>query len=208
MERIQQKIYLSRKGLNSLEFEHDVLRIPLKAGEETSFELLVINHGEPTHVHFSLSKGIREKLMLMQDKAYIIDEERIAAIVRLPKSYAGAEENFGIGEIFVSTGYGATKRSFSVEIMEPQEPETTGEEAGTGQEMVDTDTMTKEKKALSRDERELLSHLAVSACAAVIFFILVVLIVHLRVFDNSPGYLFVSALITAIIFIFIVIYNS
>jgi hypothetical protein len=67
MERIQQKIYLSRKSLNSIEFDHEVLRIPLKAGEETSFELLVSNRGEPTHVHLSLSKEIRDKLMLMQD---------------------------------------------------------------------------------------------------------------------------------------------
>ena len=108
----------------------------------------------------------------------------------------------------MSTGYGATKRSFSVEIVESREPETTGEEAGKGQEVVDTDR-TKEKKelALSTDERELLSRLAISTCAAVIFSILVVLIVHLGVFDNSPGYLFVSALIAAIVFIFIVIYN-
>ena len=41
MERIQQRIYLSRKGLHSIEFEHEVLRIPLKAGEEMSFEILI-----------------------------------------------------------------------------------------------------------------------------------------------------------------------
>ena len=73
MERIQQKIYLSRRSLNSIEFGHEVLRIPLRAGEETSFELLVINRGEPTHVHFSLSTEIKDKLMIMQDKVYVID---------------------------------------------------------------------------------------------------------------------------------------
>ena len=206
MERIQQKIYLSRKSLNSIEFEHEVLRIPLKAGEETSFELRVINHGEPTHVHFSLSKGIRDKLMLMQDKAYIIDDEKVAAIVRLPKSYAGAVDKFGIGDIFVSTGYGATKRSFSVEIVEAREPETRDEEAGTGKDREVIDSAVKEKKelALSADERELLSRLAVSAFAAILFSVLLVI---MRIFSNSPGYLFVNALIAAIVFIFIVVYN-
>ncbi|MBN1762882.1 MAG: hypothetical protein JW878_07410 [Methanomicrobia archaeon] len=207
MERIQQKIYLSRKSLNSLEFEHEVLRIPLKAGEETSFELLVINRGEPTHVHFSLSKGIRDKLMLMQDKAYIIDEEKVAAIVRLPKSYAGAVDKFGIGEISVSTGYGATKRSFSVEIVESRESETIGEEAGTEREVV-VDTAVKEKKerALSTDERELLSRLAVSACAAILFFVSLEI---MHIFSESHAYMsmFVSAVIASLIFIFVVIYN-
>ncbi len=202
MERLQQRIHLSRTGLNSIEFGHEVLKIPLRAGEETSFELLVINHGEPTHVHFSLSKEIRDKLMLMQDKVYVIDEEKIAAIVRLPKSYAGAVNESGRGEIFVSTGYGATKRGFAVEIVEVKErlEKEKGEERELG------DVTRKEKKGLeiSAEERALLSRLAVSACAAVLF---AVFILIMGIFSESPGYLFVSALIAALLFIFIVIYN-
>ena len=202
MERLQQRIHLSRTGLNSIEFGHEVLKIPLRAGEETSFELLVINHGEPTHVHFSLSKEIRDKLMLMQDKGYVIDEEKIAAIVRLPKSYAGAVNESGRGEIFVSTGYGATKRGFAVEIVEVKErlEKEKGEERELG------DVTRKEKKGLeiSAEERALLSRLAVSACAAVLF---AVFILIMGIFSESPGYLFVSALIAALLFIFIVIYN-
>jgi len=204
MERIQQKIYLSRRSLNSIEFGHEVLRIPLRAGEETSFELLVINRGEPTHVHFSLSTEIKDKLMIMQDKVYVIDEEKIAAIVRLPKSYAGALNESGTGEIFVSTGYGATKRSFAVEIVEVKEKETREE-----WELEDVTSKEKEKKefTISTEERVLLSRLAVSACAAIIFFVLVVLILHIGIFSDSPVYLFVSALISALLFLFIVIYN-
>ena len=204
MERIQQKIYLSRRSLNSIEFGHEVLRIPLRAGEETSFELLVINRGEPTHVHFSLSTEIKDKLMIMQDKVYVIDEEKIAAIVRLPKSYAGALNESGTGEIFVSTGYGATKRSFAVEIVEVKEKETREE-----WELEDVTSKEKEKKefTISTEERVLLSRLAVSACAAIIFFVLVVLILHIGIVSDSPVYLFVSALISALLFLFIVIYN-
>lgn len=213
MERIQQKIYLSRTSLNSIEFGHEVLRIPLKAGEETSFELLVINRGEPTHVHFSLSTGIKDKLMIMQDKVYVIDEEKIAAIVRLPKSYAGALNESGTGAIFVSTGYGATKRSFGVEIVESKEKEKGEEREREEWELGDVTSKEKEKRkekkefAISAEERVLLSRLAVSACAAVIFFVLVVLILHIGIFSDAPSYLFVSALIAALLFLFIVIYN-
>ncbi|MHC1623827.1 MAG: DUF7524 family protein [Candidatus Methanospirareceae archaeon] len=201
MERIQQRIHLSRKNLNSIEFGHEVLRIPLRAGEETSFELLVINHGEPTHVHFSLSKAIRDKLMLMQDKVYVIDEEKIAAIVRLPKSYAGAVDESGRGEIFVSTGYGATKRSFAVEIVEVKEKE---KEKGEEWEMEAVTRKEKKGLEISVEERVLLSRLAVSACAAILF---AVFILIMRIFSESPGYLFVSALIAGLLFIFLVIYN-
>ena len=201
---MQQKIYLSRKNLNSIEFEHEILRIPLKAGEETSFELLVRNHGEPTHVHLSLSKEIRDKLMLMQDKVYVIDYEKIAAIVRLPKSYAGVTDKFGIGEIFVSAGYGATKRSFSVEIVESKDMGTQKAEEDTERELGETPRTEKKELTLSADERELLSHLAVSACAAILFSIFLVMT---HIFRESPMYLFVSALVASIIFIFIVIYN-
>ncbi len=209
MERIQQKIYLSRKSLNSIEFGHEVLRIPLKAGEETSFELRVINRGEPTHVHFSLSTGIKDKLMIMQDKVYVIDEEKIAAIVRLPKSYAGALNESGTGEIFVSTGYGATKRSFAVEIVEVKKKEKGEEREREEWELEDVTSKETEKKefTISTEERVLLSRLAVSACAAIVFFVLVVLILHIGIFSDSPVYLFVSALISALLFLFIVIYN-
>lgn len=207
MERIQQKIYLSRTSLNSIEFGHEVLRIPLRAGEETSFELLVINHGEPTHVHFSLSKELRDKLMIMQDKVYVIDEEKIAAIVRLPKSYAGALNESGTGAIFVSTGYGATKRSFAVEIVEVKEKEREEEQEREEWELEDVKRKGKKEFAISAEERVLLSRLAVSACATVIFFVLLVLILHIGIFSDSPGYLFVSALISALLFLFIVIYN-
>lgn len=209
MEQIQQKVYLSRKSLNSIEFEHEILRIPLKPGEETSFEILVVNHGDPTHVHFSLSREMRDKLMIMQDKVYVIDDEKIASIVRLPKSYAGATDKFSIGEISVSTGYGATKRGFSVEIVESKERGAEAERYRDELESRAEPAPSREKKEvkLSADERVFLSRLSVSAFAAISSFILVVLIVHIGIFGDSPGYLFVSALIASLLFIFVVIYN-
>ena len=206
MERIQQRIYLSKESLNSIEFGHAVLRIPLKAGEETSFEMLISNYGDPTHVHFSLSEQIKDRVMILQDKVYVIDEEKIAAIVRLPKSYTRAGAELEAGEIFVSAGYGAAKRGFSVEIVEAEEKEMrreSGEERDSGELGV---AKRKEKSGLriSAKEKVFLSRLTVSGCAAILLFVVLFLI--FRVF-HSPDQLFVSALIASLIFMFIVIYN-
>ena len=209
MERIQQRIYLSRKGLHSIEFEHEVLRIPLRAGEEMSFEMLITNHGEPTHVHLSLGEEIRDKVMILQDKVYVIDEEKIAAIVRLPKSYTGAAAELGTGEIFVSAGYGATKKSFSVEIVEIEEikkrKEARGKERGKELELEGAKRKERREFTLSPEERVILSRLTVSASAAILFFVFLFFIIPL--FSNSPGYLFISALTASLLFFFIVIYN-
>lgn len=215
MERIQQGIYLGRKGLNSIEFEHEVLRIPLRAGEETSFEMHIINHGEPMHVHFSLGEEIKDKVMVLQDKVYVIDEEKIAAIVKLPKSYAGAVDELGTGEIFVSAGYGATKKSFFVEIVEAKVKEKEKEKEKRKEEEVKEregareleDARRKEKREfkVSPEERVFLMQLAVSAVAAILFFALFFFIIYFP--PSSPFHLFISALIASLIFIFIVIYN-
>lgn len=212
MERIRQSIYLGRTGLNSIEFEHEVLKVPLRVGEETSFEMFIINHGEPTHVHFSLGEEIKDKVMILQDKVYVIDEEKIAAIVKLPKSYAGAVAELGTGEISVSAGYGATKDSFSVEIVEAKEKEK-GKEKRKEKERKESEgereleeVVRKEKKEfkVSPGERVFLTRLAVSAVAAIFFFVLLFFIIPFL--SNSPFY-FASALIAAFLFIFIVIYN-
>ncbi|MGB2842248.1 MAG: hypothetical protein WBC40_07215 [Halobacteriota archaeon] len=212
MERIRQSIYLGRTGLNSIEFEHEVLKVPLRVGEETSFEMFIINQGEPTHVHFSLGEEIKDKVMILQDKVYVIDEEKIAAIVKLPKSYAGAVAELGTGEISVSAGYGATKDSFSVEIVEAKEKEK-GKEKRKEKERKESEgereleeVVRKEKKEfkVSPGERVFLTRLAVSAVAAIFFFVLLFFIIPFL--SNSPFY-FASALIAAFLFIFIVIYN-
>ena len=204
MERIQQRIYLSRKGLNSIEFEHEVLRIPLKAGDETSFEMFIINHGEPTHVHFSLAEEVKDKVMILQDKVYVIDEEKVAAIVKLPKSYAGTLAAFGTGKIFISTGYGATKKSFSVEIVEIEEEERRGrvrdkiEERGEKREIVEGRVAI----AVSPEKMALLKRLTVSTLLLALFLIFVFIVS----FSFYP-FNFVFALVASMIFIFIVVYN-
>lgn len=211
MERIQQRIYLSRKSRNSIEFEHEVLRIPLKLGGETSFEILIINHGEPTHVHFSLGEDMADKVMILQDKVYVIEKEKIAAIVRLPKSYADAleEEEMGAGDIFVSSGYGATKRSFSVEIVEQETEERTVpieeriDEVEAKREIEEKKEEVVREIAISLERLAFLRRLAVSAAAIALFLIAFAL----SSYTNQPIN-FTFALIAAAIFLFIVIYNQ
>jgi len=211
MRKIQQRIYLSRKRVNSIEFEHEILSIPLKAGDEMSFEIRIINHGEPTHVHFSLSEEVKDKVMLLQDKVYVIDEEKIAAIVKLPKSYAGAV-NGGLdaGNIFASTGYGAAKKGFSVEIVEEdvegegygKEPEEIAEgwigESEVKKETVETEVV------ISPEKKALLRRLTISTLLMALFLVFVFAVYKFS-FSSYPNFVF--ALLASMIFIFIVIYN-
>jgi len=201
MRKIQQKIYLSRKRVNSIEFEHEILSIPLKAGDEMSFEILIINHGEPTHVHFSLSEEVKDKVMILQDKVYVIDEEKIAAIVKLPKSYAGAVDGgLDAGNIFVSTGYGAAKKGFSVEIVEEDaEGEIVGGWIGESvgkKETVETEVV------ISPEKKALLRRLTISTLLMALFLVFVFAVFS---FSGYPNFVF--ALLASMIFIFIVIYN-
>ncbi|MEA2032992.1 MAG: hypothetical protein U9N41_05355 [Euryarchaeota archaeon] len=201
MRKIQQRIYLSRKRVNSIEFEHEILSIPLKAGDEMSFEILIINHGEPTHVHFSLSEEVKDKVMILQDKVYVIDEEKIAAIVKLPKSYAGAVDGgLDAGNIFVSTGYGAAKKGFSVEIVEE---DAEGEIVGglVGESMGKKETVETEV-VISPEKKALLRRLTISTLLVALFLVFVFAVFS---FSGYPNFVF--ALLASMIFIFIVIYN-
>ena len=206
MERIQQRIYLSRRSRNSVEFEHNILRIPLRLGDETSFEMRIINSGEPTHVHFSLSTDMADKVMILQDKVYVIDEEKIAAIVRLPKSYAGAIEDMEAGEISVSTGYGATKKSFSVSIVEREQEKKLQIEdrADEGAEIEETaekkEKVVVRELAVSPERMALLRRLTVSTVAIALFLISFCIV-------STSFHPFVFALIASALFIFIVVYN-
>ncbi len=221
--RIQQRIYLSRRAENSIEFEHEVLQIPLSVGEETSFELLIFNYGRPSHIHLSLSDEIKDRVMLLQEKTYVIDEEKIAAIARLPKSYAAAgagagelDEDSGIGEISVSTGYGAVKESFMVEIVPVHEEvqrqssmkRRVGErerEREREQEQGDEQEGVRELKREHEEKKhhlnqELVRYLSVNAVSTALFLLSLFII-------SISAHPFPFAIIASALFLFIVIYN-
>ena len=203
---IQQRIYLSRRAENSIEFEHEVLRIPLNVGEETSFEIRIINYGEPSHLHFSLGEEIADRVMLLQDKVYVIDEEKIAAIVRLPKSYAGTDVESGLGEISVSTGYGAVRESFMIEIVPEQDNKKKKErvEKHVVNQEVEAKVKVKEPKrelkVVTPQKEKLIHHLLVTLVSTALFLFSFFIV-------NLSFHPFIFAIIASALFLLIVVYN-
>jgi len=203
---IQQRIYLSRRAENSIEFEHEVLQIPLNVGEETSFEIRIINYGEPSHLHFSLGEEIADRVMLLQDKVYVIDEEKIAAIVRLPKSYAGTAVESGLGEISVSTGYGAVRESFMIEIVPEQDNKKKKErvEKHVVNQEVEAKVKVKEPKrelkVVTPQKEKLIHHLLVTLVSTALFLFSFFIV-------NLSFHPFIFAIIASALFLLIVVYN-
>ncbi len=203
---IQQRIYLSRRAENSIEFEHEVLQIPLNVGEETSFEIRIINYGEPSHLHFSLGEEIADRVMLLQDKVYVIDEEKIAAIVRLPKSYAGTDVESGLGEISVSTGYGAVRESFMIEIVPEQDNKKKKErvEKHVVNQEVEAKVKVKEPKrelkVVTPQKEKLIHHLLVTLVSTALFLFSFFIV-------NLSFHPFIFAIIASALFLLIVVYN-
>lgn len=194
MKGIQQRIYLSRRNLNSIEFEHEVLRIPLRVGEETSFEVFVINYGEPTHVHFSVGGEIKDKVMILRDKVYVVEKEKMAVVVKLPKSNSGI--GLVSGKIFIATGYGATKEGFLVEIVE-EKMKMMKEKRG--------EKKRREKEVeVSPEERRFLLRLTVSTVTAALLLVFVFIVIT---FPLSLPYSFACSLVSSLLLIFLVIYN-
>jgi hypothetical protein len=107
-----QQVHINRLGVNSIEFESDVVEIPLSPGGEHSFEIVIINYGSPTHVHLSASDGLQDNLTFLEDNPYVSHEEYIPVIARIP--FDGRLLNKG--KIFVTVGYGSKTESFTVNI--------------------------------------------------------------------------------------------
>jgi len=109
---MEQRVHINRNGPNSIEFDAKEMLVPLQVGGETSFEIVIKNHGMPVHIHLSASENLRKNVIFTRESQYVKGEERIPVLVRLPKDSQSQIK----GEISVTTGYGAKKGSFSVSI--------------------------------------------------------------------------------------------
>lgn len=118
---VYQEVHINRKEVNSIEFANNEIFIPLKPGEEHTFEISIINHGTPTHVHLSTSTNLRDKIVFLRDNPYVQREVKIPAVVHLPAN----SEKLYQGEIYVSTGYGSKKKSFIAKLGVEMEEEKT-----------------------------------------------------------------------------------
>lgn len=119
-EQLYQRIHINRREVNSIEFDVPELIIPLGPGEETSFNINVINYGTPTHVHLSATEEIRDKITFLSHNPYVRYEEDVPVIARIPRG----DKEFYTGEIVVTTGYGSKKNGFITKLgKEPKEEE-------------------------------------------------------------------------------------
>lgn len=106
-----QQIHINRNKTNSIEFDSPEITVPMKEGEESSFELAIINYGHPTHVHLSTSDELRHNVKFVHDNPYVANQEVIPVVVKLPVGTKGAR-----GEVKVTTGYGMHTESFIISI--------------------------------------------------------------------------------------------
>jgi hypothetical protein len=115
-----QSVYISRKGLQSIEIEEPQLRLPLKPGGRATFDIDVINCEAPTHIYLSSRGAVKDKVTFNRNNPYVNGEELVTATVSNP---LGDPELFE-GEISISTGYGSREESFILQIgqLEDEQP--------------------------------------------------------------------------------------
>jgi len=195
MAKIQQRIHVSRVKANSIEFDLDEMAVPINIGDEVSIELIIINYGNPGHVHFSVSDDVRNQVSFFKDNPYVKYEERIPMILRLPKE-GGAQE----GEIFITTGYGSKKKGFKFRIPMKE----------TKHEVVVGDKLTKEvAKKAKRGPRKIdlsafLGPTQLMIPIVTIVFIIFLLFLTFGVSDRDP---FLGSLSASILIVFLILYG-
>ena len=107
-----QQVHINRLGVNSIEFDNDTVEIPLSPGGENSAEIVIINYGSPTHVHFSMSESLTDNITFLDDNPYVRHEEYVPVIIRIPPG----GRLFNSGQVHVAVGYGSKKESFDLKI--------------------------------------------------------------------------------------------
>jgi hypothetical protein len=106
-----QQIHINRNRVNSIEFDNPEITVPLKPGDECSFEISIINYGYPTHVYLSVSESLKDNVTFLHDNPYIANQEWIPIVVTLPANTKQAR-----GKIKVTTGYGSHSETFNMFI--------------------------------------------------------------------------------------------
>lgn len=112
MEQIFQNVVINRQEINSIEFEKESIEIPLYPGEEKTFEILITNHGSPTHIHLSVSEELKGQITFLRDNPYVLQKEYVSAVARIPQEGRILTN----GQIFITAGYGSKKKGFPVQL--------------------------------------------------------------------------------------------
>jgi hypothetical protein len=112
LQQILQNVIINRQEINSIEFESESVEIPLYPGGELTFEILITNHGSPTHIHLSVSEDLKGQITFLRDNPYVLEKEYVSAVARIPQEGRMLTK----GQIFITAGYGSRKRGFPVQL--------------------------------------------------------------------------------------------
>ncbi|MGZ4862813.1 MAG: DUF7524 family protein [Halobacteriota archaeon] len=107
-----QSVYINRKGLQSIEIEEPLIRLPLKPGGKATLDIDVINYEAPTHIYLSSRGAVKDKVTFNRNNPYVDGEELLTATISNP---LGQQELYE-GEISISTAYGSREESFILQI--------------------------------------------------------------------------------------------
>jgi len=107
-----QSVYINRKGLQSIEIEQPLIRLPLRPGGKTTLDIDVVNYEAPTHIYLSSRGEIKDKVTFNRNNPYVDGEEILTITVAAPPG----QQEFYEGEVSISTGYGSREESFILQI--------------------------------------------------------------------------------------------
>jgi hypothetical protein len=107
-----QSVYINRKGLQSIEIEQPLIRLPLRPGGKATLDIDVVNYEAPTHIYLSSHGAIKDKVTFNRNNPYVDGEELLTITVANPLG----EQELYEGEVSISTGYGSREESFILQI--------------------------------------------------------------------------------------------
>jgi len=115
-----QQIHINRNPGIAIEFDSPEITVPIRPGNDCSFEMVISNYGNPTHVHLSADNRVRKYVKFLHENPYVANQEYMPVVVNLP-----AKSEWLEGEIKVATGYGAKSDTFKIFIgIKPTEVKT------------------------------------------------------------------------------------
>jgi hypothetical protein len=85
-------------------------------GEETSFNLHLVNHGEPSNITLETSDPLIKAVLLKRPEHYVVAEETIPVLARMPEKVRRLD-----GEILVTSNLGSSAVPISL-IREAEDP--------------------------------------------------------------------------------------
>lgn len=120
----------------------------LLPGEETLFNLKVVNHGEPSNISLEASDPVFEAVRLIKPDRYVVMEEIISIMARMPANMSRLD-----GEILLSSSAGESRVPISL-LREPEDPGDDLEDPGVLGDPDWKDDMESDESDLAKDVNE------------------------------------------------------